>query len=87
MINMESKSMPDNNIENLYLIEIMYDDNNNNSLALISKTDQQLVPFERLQEIHNLIGKTLEKRKVYDLFRSFIDDVTNIRINQGIDET
>ena len=71
--------MPDNNIENLYLIEIMYDDNNNNSLALISKTDQQLVPFERLQEIHTLIGKTLEKRKVYDSFRSFIDDVTNIR--------
>ena len=86
MAHIKASPLPDDHIDNLRLIEIKYD-NDKSSLAFISKSDYEVVTFERLQEIHAMISKTLEKRKAYDSFRAFVRDVNNIKRNKIINET
>lgn len=68
----EDKTIPEDQMTKLNFIHLK-DENNEHSLAFTYKNGLELLPYENLKEIYDLIGKTLENEKGYNKAKANYD--------------
>jgi len=64
-IGIRNKRIPIDHINKIFLTELHYENDNKKSLTFCQNAGCELVSYERLKEIHDLIGETLKHEQNY----------------------